>query len=693
MNLKMPGILLGKCKLLVLLLLAAASGLSAYSQAWSTFLDSSRAIDWTGAGFTVPNYTTNCPVQPALTANSSGAASTNTKAIQSALASCDAAHNVVNIPAGTYYVAGITFGSQGNQILRGAGASSTDLIMTAEAGCGGLQAGVCLINGSTVYNGSPAVQPGGSQACSWSGGYSQKSTSITLSSCGGTPPLNQLIVLDQANDQSDTGGIYICDTNIKNCGYEGSDGGNNDGRFISGLTHSQQQVAYVTGVKNNGNGTFTVTISPGVYFSNVRSSQSPGAWWMNNVSQDGLENLTVDGSKLADYNISLDSCYQCWVKGVRSLNAARGHVLIWEGANDVVRDNYFYGAQSHASDSYAVEIEWGSSGMLIENNIFQQTTFPVMFGQGSGSVIGYNLAINDVYTASASFVFGGDASHNAGSEMNLWEGNVMPTIIADDAWGSSDQSTIYRNLLSGWQAGKSDLTVPLLLRSWVRAYNFIGNILGHSGYHNQYETYATAAQSGIGSAEENTSIYSIGWGNTGAMCGTPSCDPTTYRSLMRWGNWDVVNNATQWNSSEASPGAISYVNSNFTPSYFSSLAHTLPASLYYSSKPSWWPSGKIWPPVGPDLSSGNLGICNGGTFAGAEATSAGQCTGGNLGSAWANHATSIPAQDCYLAVMHGSADGSGNVLNFDASQCYTTSSGSGMSPAPATGLGATVVQQ
>jgi hypothetical protein len=34
----------------------------------------------------------------------------------------------------------------------------------------------------------------------------------------------------------------------------------------------------------------------------------------------------------------------------------------------------------------------------------------------------------------------------------------------------------------------------------------------------------------------------------------------------------------------------------------------------------------------------------------------------------------IPAQVCYSSVMNGPADGSGNVLNFDASSCYASSS-------------------
>src|SRR3954453_4927128 len=96
-----------------ILLFLAAFSLPAYPQAWSTFLDPSRAIDWTSAGFTIPSYTTDCATQPTLTANSSSAAAANATSIQNALASCDATHNVVNIPAGTYYVTGWTYGSAG----------------------------------------------------------------------------------------------------------------------------------------------------------------------------------------------------------------------------------------------------------------------------------------------------------------------------------------------------------------------------------------------------------------------------------------------------------------------------------------------------------------------------------------------------------------------------------------------------
>src|SRR6266478_8657989 len=131
-----------------LLFLLAVFSLSAYPQAWSTFLDPSRAIDWTSAGFTIPNYTTNCSSQPSLTANDSTAAAANTTAIQNALASCDATHNVVNIPAGTYYVASWTYGSQGRQVVRGAGPMSTTILLTTTVPCAGLGLGPCMIPAS-----------------------------------------------------------------------------------------------------------------------------------------------------------------------------------------------------------------------------------------------------------------------------------------------------------------------------------------------------------------------------------------------------------------------------------------------------------------------------------------------------------------------------------------------------------------
>jgi len=686
-----------------LLFLLAVFCLSAYPQPWSTFLDSSRAIDWTTtpAGFAISNYTVNCATQPTLLTGS-GNASANTTAIQNALASCDSTHNVVNIPAGTYYVAGLTYGSQGHQVIRGAGPNSTTVIFTAAAGCGGANHGLCMMDSVQRFNGSPEVlPPSGTRQCLWTAGYTKGTTTITLNSCpGGGPLVNQTLILDQANDAADTGGVFICDSTLAGCTTQGGDTG---GRVISGTTHTLQQIVLVTGVSGSGTGPFTVTISPGIYFNNIQSGRSPGAWWPGFVQNDGVESLSLDGSAIASPGgtLAMYDCYQCWAKNVRLLNGGRNHILLQQSAQDVVRDSYFYGAQGSSSQSYGIEFE-ACSGVLVENNILQNVTAAIMFGVGTGNVLGYNYVVKSNYTPTSYF----QASyygHAGGNQMHLWEGNNFLSIATDDLHGTTATGTFFRNMVKAWQTGVSNAAMAVSLRAYHRAENAVGNVLGQPGYHTTYESYATSTTGGVNAGTADTSIFELGWsdyGGTGVCANTPlaesgvnvGCDPLVRSTLMRWGNWDVVNNAVRWDSTEASPPAVPYVNANFSSSYFGTLAHTLPASLYYSSKPSWWPSAKAWPPVGPNVTAGNLGTCTGGAYAGAQATSASQCTGGTLTPQYAGYANSIPAQDCYLSTMHGPPDGSGGALSFDASLCYgstTTPPGKSTGPAGPTGLTST----
>src|SRR5207302_9223864 len=100
---------------------------------------------------------------------------------------------------------------------------------------------------------------------------------------------------------------------------------------------------------------------------------------------------------------------------------------------------------------------------------FQQTTAPIMFGQTTGTVIGYNLSIDNQFPNN--YVNGAYSSHNAGNEFNLFEGNSFASIQADDAWGSTTQQTYYRNMLIGWAIGRTNSTIPIMMRSNVRDFN------------------------------------------------------------------------------------------------------------------------------------------------------------------------------------------------------------------------------
>lgn len=656
-----------------------------FGQAWSTMLNPTRATDWTSAGFTIPNYTVPCATQPTLQTGA-GNASANTTAIQNALASCNASHNVVNLPAGTYYVAGIGSNGKSNFVIRGAGPNSTYLNFTAGVGCrlssGG--ANICFDTTSSQYSGSGNVMPpNGSNQCMWTAGYAQGSTTLTFNSCGGPPSTGQIIMLDQANDSgADTGGIFICDsfTTAVNCTGKNEAAQNANGRIIGGVDYSEQQAVVAASVSGSGSGPYTVTIpSPGVMFNNIRSSQSPGAWFFPYMTLAGIENVTADYSNNTStgVGISFDACYHCWMRNVRSINAARDHAQDISSVGTVYRDSYFYQSQSHGSESYTISPLESSNG-LIENNIFQQVNNPIIFSQGSGYVVGYNLSVGN---PGINYMQASYSAHNAGSGMNLWEGNSFNAIFCDDVWGSSTTQTYYRNLLSGWQNGYAQQTIPIIVNAYCRGFNAIGNVLGQPGYHTHYQAFATSSTVVNGGSSANNSVYEVGTSDTGGIgnCNVwPTCDTVAYSTFMRWGNYDVVNAAAQWNSSEAAPGSVNYVSPNFSTSYFGSLSHTLPPSLYLSGKPTWWRS-MPFPAIGPDVSSGNLGVCTG-TYSGAAANGSSQCSGGNLSTAWAGHANAIPAQDCYLNVMNGPPDGSGGVLSFDASSCYNSQTGTTVQP-------------
>lgn len=63
-------------------------------------------------------------------------------------------------------------------------------------------------------------------------------------------------------------------------------------------------------------------------------------------------------------------------------------------------------------------------------------------------------------------------------------------------------------------------------------------------------------------------------------------DLLTASTLLRWGNFDYATNGTRWDMAEVSPrGGIPNT-------------RKLPASLFLSSKPSWW-GGLPWPAIGP----------------------------------------------------------------------------------------------
>ena len=654
--------------------------LSAISQAqlWSGVISSSRAVDWTQAGIPggIPDASwTQCG---STIAAYSGTAAT----INSAISSCAANHYVL-LGAGTFSLSSAVILGTSNVVLRGQGANSTFIVFTGGKAGGGCYNSAIAIDGNCQW-------PGGGEGnvCNFTGGYGQGSTTITVANCGSTTPamgslsnlkVGSILILDQVDEAADTGTIWNCSTeNVCANTVQGGEERTNGPCVSSICLRSQQQGVVVTGISGSN-----ITISPGLYMPNWRAGQAPQAWFASTIlSNTGVENLAFDATKAgATSTIELLGCNGCWIKGVRGTYANRSHVRFLFSVHSVLRDSYFFANQTGASVSYGAEIMGGWNN-LIENNIFQQDTDsePSCTGGCAGNVVDYNFDINNVYTATTGFMQSGFYLHAAGDVFNLFEGNIGPGYNSDSIHGTHHFETVFRNQLLGQNQTLCNgtpcvlNTIPITLAAGSRYLNIIGNVLGTAGYHNNYNCIVTSSEC----SKPVTSIYALqqtsensGQPNSSlaAFCLSPNCsstgdyDPQVTSYLFRWGNWDVVNAASQFNSSEVPSGIALYPNP--VPS-----SHALPASFYYSSAPGWWPSGKAWPAIGPDVSGGNLLICTSGTYSGGYVTSSSQCGGGSSAVAVAGLVNSNPAMDCYLGTMGGAPNGTGSVLSFNAGSCY-----------------------
>lgn len=603
-----------------------------------TIIGPNRRIDWSLAGVPggIPNRTAICATL------STGATAAQ---INSAIASCPSGQ-VVKLNAGIYNIGspGIIFSNKSNVTLRGAGADQTFLIFTGGNNCGGLGGDLCFINGDANWSGGPR------NVANWTGGYVPGTTQIALSSTANLQ-VGSMIILDQLDDSTtDTGEIWVCEAQGV-CSTNGSSGNGRPNR-------GQTQVVKVTSI-SSGACPCTVGITPGVYMPNWRASQQPGAWWSNSlpISGSGVEDLSMDHSNTSssvNAGTFFFNAYGCWLKNIRDINSRQKHVWMYQAAHLTVRDSYFYGTKSAASESYGTN-EFIASDNLIENNIFQHVANPMMNEGGSGSVQAYNFSVDDYYTAGGSAPEWQQSSsyhHSVGNSHLLWEGNSGSGLMSDTIHGTSHFITAFRNYWTGRDIPtKTQQTIAVHLEAFSRYYNIIGNVMGTAGYHTRYEWAATSASDPGSSSQGNVSIYTLGYSGNQGRRGSFSNDPLTKGTMMRWGNYDTVNNASRFLASEVPSSISPYPNP--VPAN-----NNLPSSLYLSARPSWWAASIPFPAIGPDITGGNI-------------------------SGVAGHAYRIPAEVCYLSVLGGLLDGSSGILLFNANNCYPSS---GPAPSAPTNL-------
>lgn len=577
------------------------------------------------------------------TVTAAGPSATFTQ-INSALSSA-LANTYILLAAGTYNLAGgLVFKS--DVVLRGMGADQTFLVFSNTNSCIGAFAVVCMAGGnSSDYYGDAKMQPGGTNAATWTSGYAKGTTSIVLNSIGSNGiSVGKWIILDQANDTATNSGYFDCETTSASppCSAEG--GAGDPGRIVGGIARQVTEVVQVTACSPSCTNGSTFTISPGVYVPNIAGGKSPGAWWSSSTIQNaGVENLSVDSTGAGGTTgIEIFNGINVWVTGtrqVRTCNCDRAIIALNGAAHVTIRNNYVYGTTGH-SQNYGVEILLGTD-TLIENNIFQHVVTPVLQHGSTGTVLGYNYDINNSYDDGGlpiyHYLIGFTGGHSA-ERQSLHEGNISPQLAGDVVHGTNMMNTAFRNYSLGSDPTRIDNTFAMEFESYARYWNLVANVLGTPGFTANYVSPKPA-------------IYVLGGGR-----GIVADDALLAGTMMRWGNYDTVNAATLYCTANGVPigACTSDERGQTAPTYpaLVSPSSTFPASFYYASKPAWWPVTKPWPSIGPDVTGGTLTSGTGG--------------GANLGG----HANSIPARDCYLNVMGGPVDGSGSPLSFNSDNCY-----------------------
>jgi hypothetical protein len=536
-----------------------------YAQQWSGILDPTRAVDWSQAGIPggIPTNRTQCgsTIQASSFGNGSSDA---TSGIQSALNSCGSGHFVL-LSAGTFRInSQIVIPS--NVTLRGSGTESTILsgFSSSEGGSG------LVVFGSVT-------SPSTGTANAITGGATQGSSSITVSGSGIS--VGQLLMIT-GNDfsymtEAGTGGSCTWCNN----GFPGDYG----------------QTVEVTGVSGS-----TVNFRPPLYFN--YSTQSPKAYRFNaGCVGGGLENLELYANNTGYWTmIQMQGTKYSWVEGVEDNFADNAHMEIYYSLGNEIRNSFFHDGFNHGpgGTDNQVNLALQSSANLIENNIMWRQHVSVMAEWGaSGNVIAYNYMTGNYHQSQTNWMINDMDWHGAHPAYNLLEGNVGDKLELDDYWGSNSHTTVFRDYYSG----SRQYVPPLNARGALQPQNAQwedgnGSVFAYSFdslsyYNNMVGSIAGSshmlAVAPLGLAESPASgangpdCIRIGYNSNENSAGSS----TPVSTMFMHGVYDCIAGTFTWNSG---------------------TTHTLPASFYLQSKPSYWGSN-AWPGIGPDVTGGTNG--------------------------------------------------------------------------------------
>lgn len=337
----------------------------------------------------------------------------------------------------------------------------------------------------------------------------------------------------------------------------------------------------------------------------------------------GFENLRIDGSSTditANQQILLQGCFFCWVQNVElyvtGSDSGSAHIEMDYGYGDEIRHNAVHDQRSGASGSgYGYYFQFVNDSAKVEDNIcFHSRHCMVYQGGGTATATLYNF-FDDMLTDDCTYFGGMRTSHGGHPFFNLFEGNIMSHLTADDFWGTSSHDVMFRNWLwageintvwprgniqttgglqTGNEGGCSPYPFPptegydaIDLYTGQSYYAYVNNVLGSGnlGSTGVWPTWsggtlsATCTVNNCGyDTKTAPGIYSYGGNLSATSPTTPGASSAA--TIIRQGNYDYKTLGVAFND-----GGTGF---------------TYQASYYYSSKPAFLGSCP-YPEQGSDL--------------------------------------------------------------------------------------------
>lgn len=322
------------------------------------------------------------------------------------------------------------------------------------------------------------------------------------------------------------------------------------------------------------------TVAAGAIAIAPNFSRNNAAYGMN----VGFENIHFQEDATANMSSILypNGVTGFYVKGCRFSKVKSRAIQPSAVVCSEIRDNDFITAGAFTVNKGYVLEGTHCGGLLIENNAVNEWYVGWMLETSVNNVIAYNASFWG-HSQVTSVQISDSATHASAAMFNLWEGNIFNRIQFDYYWGKAPNHTVFRNHLRGTDTNTTANQFCLMMDTGSISNNVVGNVLGTPG-----QTWYTALTNS-GFSNSSNMIYRLGYpeigNNTWPGVNNGTMDLTVTNTAIFHGNYYVNESGgwtTEWRADTAD--------------------HTLPTSLYRSSKPTFM-NGWYWPSHGPDIAN------------------------------------------------------------------------------------------